>query len=110
MLYKYHDEVFISKLLRGFVDSYHEYPNTTFTTTGLEVLFSFCTSPAAIKVYLKNRGFHNFLKHIWKKGRDNMNRLTVRIYRIMIAEASDRELKYMIDEDFIDSFKLLLPC
>lgn len=108
MLDKYNDEVFLSKLLRGFIDSYHTYPNDKLIMTALEVFYGFCRSPAAIKVYLKNKAFHKFLKRLWSKVGTSLNRLTVRIYMEMIAQASDKELKYMIDEEFIDSFKILL--
>jgi hypothetical protein len=108
MLEKYNDEVFLSKLIRGFVDSYHTFPSDKMTMTALEVFYMFSRSPAAIKVYLKNRAFHKFLKMLWTKVGHTMNMMTVRIYREMISQASDKELKYMIDEDFIDSFKVLL--
>jgi hypothetical protein len=65
MLEKYNDEVFLSKLLRGFVDSYHTYGNESLIMTALEVLYAFCVSPTAIKVYLKNRAFHKFLKRMF---------------------------------------------
>ena len=108
MLDKFNDEVFLSKLLRGFIDSYHTYPRDKMIMTALEVFYGFSRSPAAIKVYLKNRSFHKFLKMLWTKVGNRFNKLTVRIYREMIAQASDKELKYMIDEEFIDNFKILL--
>ena len=107
LLKLYNDELFILKLLRGFLASYQQYPKDAFMMCALEVFLSFCLSKKAINVYLKSRNFINFLQLTWSKGDNKLNRLTTRIFRHIIAEANESELKQIVNEDFMDSFRVL---
>jgi len=107
LLKHYNDEFFILKLLRGFLESYQKYPDDLMTMCALEVFHSFCYSKSAINVYLRSKNLFAFLRLIWSKGNNQLNKLTTRIYREIIAEANESELKQIVNEEFLDSFRML---
>ena len=112
LLEKYNEEVFMSKLLAGFINSYHSYPGDNMIMVALEVFNIFSKSTVVIKVLLKNVGFSKCLRTLWMTGNNPLNKLTARIFREMIASSTVEEINFMLKDKkyqkFTESFGILL--